>query len=723
MANLENTKKTYTLNTGDKIPALGLGTWQSKPNEVREAVKNALLKGYRHIDTALAYGNEHEVGQGIRDSGVPREEIWITTKLDNPWHHRVPEGIDSSLKSLGVDYVDLYLVHWPSSTDPNDLKKHLPDWDFIKTWQEMQKLPATGKVRNIGVSNFGIRNLEKLLNDPSTKIVPAVNQIELHPNNPSPKLVAYNTSKGIHSTGYSCLGSTNSPLYKDQTLLQLAEKKGKTPQQVLLAWGLQKGWSVIPKSVSKSRIDANFELDGWSLTDEEVNQLDNLKDRFKLYRFAYAKAYKAVRAKFPEPSQQASLRLQPAYVRITPQQPINRAAAIRQARSRHFSTRAAGSFASYFKTAAQGDRVAYRTSRVAANISRLTSRAPFASALRPNLTGGTLGRTAGGYVIGAGRVGGARYFSHGPAAPAQVINNVSVGVRAFFLSGQKARFDGIDPVTGNKKFKAVTVLQDEAERKMTAIPRTAPGSSIDFQISPTITAFGLQKKFAGASAGTETLNSEGLLDFLSADFARALKDLAAVLNDLKRLSTLGDLPILLQDRSTIRVRFPGCDAETVERLCDEVGVQRGKIMQDADFDIRTGAELALLFPFAPSIAPSSDTDDFFFRAEIIPSKQPDEVDWQAMMSVEEGDTQVSAENGYRRPSNEISFDDSAMFGSNPWAKSSSGYSSINVSELGDRAFFPEVVSYGMPESASEYEGSEGIRKFIAECDQAVGGRY
>lgn len=213
---------------------------------------------------------------------MPREEIWITTKLDNTWHHRVSEGIESSLKDLGVSYVDLYLVHWPSSTDPNDKSKHLPDWDFIKTWQEMQKLPATGKVRNIGVSNFGIKNLEKLLNDPSTKIVPAVNQIELHPNNPSPKLVAYNTSKGIHSTGYSCLGSTNSPLYKDPTLLQLAEKKGKTPQQCLLQWGIQKGWSVIPKSVSKERIDTNFELDGWNLTDEEVNQLDNLKDRRKV---------------------------------------------------------------------------------------------------------------------------------------------------------------------------------------------------------------------------------------------------------------------------------------------------------------------------------------------------------------------------------------------------------------------------------------------------------
>lgn len=175
----------------------------------------------------------------------------------------------------------------------------------------MQKLPATGKVKNIGVSNFGIKNLEILLNDPSTKIVPAVNQIELqvkpfplalwpasvgdckdswiradedyrHPNNPSPKLVAYNAEKGIHSTGYSCLGSTDSPLYKNKDLLAIAKAKGKTPQQILLAWGLQKGWSVIPKSVTKERIEANFELDGWELTSEEVAQLDNLPERFKV---------------------------------------------------------------------------------------------------------------------------------------------------------------------------------------------------------------------------------------------------------------------------------------------------------------------------------------------------------------------------------------------------------------------------------------------------------
>jgi glycerol 2-dehydrogenase (NADP+) len=184
---------------------------------------------------------------------VPREEIWITTKLDNPWHKRVEEGITSSLNSLGVDYVDLYLMHWvrnrsreypnvqvdlltaiqPSSTDPSDLKKHYPDWDFVKTWEELQKISASGRAKNIGVSNFNIRNMEKLLNAPTTKIVPAVDQIELHPNYPSPKLLDYLKEKGIHATAYSCLGSTNSPLANDETLKKIAEKKGKTTAQVL----------------------------------------------------------------------------------------------------------------------------------------------------------------------------------------------------------------------------------------------------------------------------------------------------------------------------------------------------------------------------------------------------------------------------------------------------------------------------------------------------------
>ncbi|KAL9946354.1 hypothetical protein D7B24_001701 [Verticillium nonalfalfae] len=282
MSGTTQTSRTFTLNTGDKLPAVGLGTWQSKPNEVKHAVEAALRQGYRHIDTALAYGNEREVGDGIKASGVPRSEIWLTTKLDNPWHKRVQEGIVSSLESLQTDYVDLYLMHWPSSTDPQDLKKHHPDWDFVDTWREMQKLVGTGKVRNIGVSNFGIKNLERLLNDSSCKIVPAVNQIELHPCNPSPKLLEYNASKGIHSTAYSCLGSTDSPLYKNETLLNIAKAKGKTPQQVLLLWGLSRGTSVIPKSVSKERIAANYELDGWELTGDEIKQLSSIPDRFKV---------------------------------------------------------------------------------------------------------------------------------------------------------------------------------------------------------------------------------------------------------------------------------------------------------------------------------------------------------------------------------------------------------------------------------------------------------
>jgi len=147
--------------------------------------------------------------------------------------------------------------------------------------EEMQNIPSS-KVKNIGVSNFGIKNLEKLLNDPSCKTVPAVNQVELHPNNPSPNLIKYNTEKGIHSTAYSCLGSTDSPLAKDKTLKEIAEKKGKSTAQILLQWGLQRGTSVIPKSVTPSRIEANFQLDGWSLTDEEMSKLSSLPERFKV---------------------------------------------------------------------------------------------------------------------------------------------------------------------------------------------------------------------------------------------------------------------------------------------------------------------------------------------------------------------------------------------------------------------------------------------------------
>ncbi|RDW92737.1 uncharacterized protein DSM5745_00059 [Aspergillus mulundensis] len=245
-------------NGTGSIPPIGLGTWQSSANATRSAVKHALQHGYRHIDTALNYGNEKEVGGGIRDSGVPREEIWVTTKLDNHWHHRVREGLESSLNDLGLE-------------------------------QEMQKLLDTGKVRNIGVSNFQISHLERLLNDPSCKVIPAVNQIELHPYNPSPKLFAYCTSKGIHCTAYSCLGGhSDSPingrtdLLQDPIILEIAAAKGKTPAQILLKWNLQRGVSVIPKSVTPERIENNFDLEGWELSEEEFEMMTGIKTRAKV---------------------------------------------------------------------------------------------------------------------------------------------------------------------------------------------------------------------------------------------------------------------------------------------------------------------------------------------------------------------------------------------------------------------------------------------------------
>jgi hypothetical protein len=319
------------------------------------------------------------------------------------------------------------------------------------------------------------------------------------------------------------------------------------------------------------------------------------------------------------------------------------------------------------------------------------------------LTGGALGRTAGGYAVGAGRFGGARYFSHGPAAPAQVIQNVSQGVRAFFLSGQKVRFDGIDPVTGNKQYKVVSSLQDQAERQMLAVPYNSAGSHLDFKIAPVMTSLTSKKVLPGT---TQNLNTEGLMDLLCRDFSRALQEFAATINDLKKLSQLGDLPITLHDKSTIRVRFPGCDADTVARLCDEVGVHRGIIIEDPDFALCTGSELALRFPFAPSVAPSPDSK----RPE---SEAPDALDWKSMMSPEPH-TPLS---GYM-PELEISFEDNELFGNNPWTSSASTFSGISLSELGDRAFFPDIPGAGLSTSSGE---SEGIRRFLVECDQAARG--
>lgn len=297
--------------------------------------------------------------------------------------------------------------------------------------------------------------------------------------------------------------------------------------------------------------------------------------------------------------------LDPVLVRSSPRQPIHPAAHLRQVKSRRWYTTHSTINAAvhrFISTAARDTvkyNAAFPSSATATAVGRLTTRAPWNSTLRPNLSAGAFPRSAGGSSLG----GGARYFSHTPALPAQVVNNVSTAVRAFCLSGQKAQFDGLNAF-GEKQYRNITVLQEQTGRNMQSLPESAPGSFIDFAIIPTVTALTPLGAAFGFGSTLErsvpTLNTEGFLDVLSVDFARALKDLAVTLNDLKSLSTLGDLPITLENKNTLRVRFPGCDAETVERLCEEVGVQRGVVYQDEDFDSHSGTQMALMFPFAPT---------------------------------------------------------------------------------------------------------------------------
>ncbi|KAI8143876.1 NADP-dependent oxidoreductase domain-containing protein [Fennellomyces sp. T-0311] len=273
--------RAFKLNTNALIPAVGLGTWQSKPKEVYDAVLAALKAGYRHIDTAYVYRNEEAVGKAIKDSGIPREELFITTKLWNTSHRpdTVEAALETSLKNLQVDYLDLYLMHWSVSFKPGkslmprdaDKKVLLDSTDFTETYAAMEKLVGS-RVRAIGVSNFTVANLEKLLK--SAKIVPAVLQVELHPYFPQWELLEFCEKHNIHVTAYSPLGSTSSPVMQEQLVIDIADKHKATTAQVLLAWGVQRSCSVIPKSVTPSRIVSNFQ--DIALDKEDVERLNSL---------------------------------------------------------------------------------------------------------------------------------------------------------------------------------------------------------------------------------------------------------------------------------------------------------------------------------------------------------------------------------------------------------------------------------------------------------------
>ena len=252
-----------TLNDGYSIPQLGLGTWPLDDDQVAAAVVSAVEAGYRHIDTAVKYGNEEGVGNGIRASGADRSEMFVTTKLDGQFqgHDRAAAGLEGSLKRMRLDYVDLLLIHWP-----------LPSrGEFISTWKTFERLQAEGKVRSIGVSNFKPAHLERLLAE--TDVVPAVNQIQLSPAITRVAEREFNARHGIVTESYSPLGGSGASLLGAPLLTQLGEKYDKTPGQLVLRWHVQNGLVVIPKSGDPERMRENLDVFDFALDPQDLAEL------------------------------------------------------------------------------------------------------------------------------------------------------------------------------------------------------------------------------------------------------------------------------------------------------------------------------------------------------------------------------------------------------------------------------------------------------------------
>jgi 2,5-diketo-D-gluconate reductase A len=261
-----NPVPTVELNDGGRIPQLGFGVYKVAPDETVVAVRTALEVGYRHVDTATMYHNERSVGQAIRDSGIDRTDVFITSKLDNNAHEpdAARAAFDETLAALGTDFVDLYLIHWPLPTRYGG--------DFVSTWRTLEEFAADGRARSIGVSNFQVPHLQRLAAETDT--VPAVNQVEAHPYFTNAAVRDYCKGNGIVFEAWSPLA--RGKVIGDAEVMRVAEETGKTAAQVVLRWHLQRGDVVFPKSVTRNRIAENFAVFDFELTDADVAAIDAL---------------------------------------------------------------------------------------------------------------------------------------------------------------------------------------------------------------------------------------------------------------------------------------------------------------------------------------------------------------------------------------------------------------------------------------------------------------
>ena len=255
-----------TLNDGNTIPQLGFGVFQIKPEDTADAVKTALDIGYRHIDTAEMYGNEKEVGEGIRASGIPRDEIFVTSKLNNSFHEpdAARKAFDTTLSDLGFDYIDLFLIHWPLPTQYGG--------DYVSTWNTMIEFAKSGRSKSVGVSNFQVEHLERLAKE--TELVPAVNQIEVHPYLANDTVRKYGRDHGIATEAWSPIAQGK--VLDDPVITDLAAEVSKSPAQVVLRWHIQRGDIIFPKSVTPKRVQENFALFDFELDSDAVAKIDAL---------------------------------------------------------------------------------------------------------------------------------------------------------------------------------------------------------------------------------------------------------------------------------------------------------------------------------------------------------------------------------------------------------------------------------------------------------------